>query len=135
MNIGNIVWPKDARAASTHYLTFVLQVVDKLEIVFPSTRADPRVVARRYLRGEISDEAFTAERDPWWDALDGPQLGNFRDPEALLARLALCLLGAKPDEAPQLGDRLSWFFEVLGFMGKDLREPEEMRKRYFAYTP
>jgi hypothetical protein len=135
MNIGDIIWPKDARAASAHYLTFMIQVVDKLGIVFPSTRPDPRVVARRYLGGQIADEAYIAARDPWWDALDGPQLGNFRDPEVLLARLALCLLYAMPEEAPRLGEHLSWFFEVLGFMGKDLREAKEMMERYFAHTP
>jgi hypothetical protein len=98
-------------------------------------RPDPRIVAWKYLRGEVSDEVYFAARDPWWAFLEGPQLGNFRDPEVLLARLALCLLYATPDEAPRLAEPLSWFFEVLELMGKDVREPEAMIARYFAHSP
>ena len=132
MNLGDIIWPNDVRAACTHYLNFLLKVVDKLEIVFPSSRPDPRIVARRYILGEISEEEYRAAADPWWDSLEGPQLLSFRDPTVLIARLALCLLYARLEEAPRLADHLSWFFEVLGFMGKDLREPEEMMATHFT---
>jgi len=38
------------------------------------------------------------------------------------------------EEAPRLGEHLSWFFEVLYFMGKDLREPEVMMARHFVFA-
>ena len=135
MNMGSIVWPKDARAACVHYLDFVLQVVDKLDIEFPDTRPDPRAVVRLYIYGKTSDAAYMAERDAWWVSLDATgQITQFKDPSVLLMRLAICLLSATTDEAPQLGEHLSWFFEVLHFMGTDLREPHAMMERYFAVT-
>lgn len=134
MNIGSIVWPKDATAACHRYLGFLVAVLGKHDIAFPGPRPDPRIVARRYIDGEIDVEAYRAEAIAWWDlleVLDGVNRIS-RDPSALLARLAICLLSATPDEAPRLAEHLSWFFEVLGFMGMDLDLSLAMMENYFA---
>src|ERR1041384_8681150 len=121
MNIGFIVWPTDAKEACILYLSFPLQVVNKLDIKFPDTRPDPRSVARLYIEGSTSEAAYISARDAWWDSLDASgQLTKFKDPSVLLMRLAICLLSAIPEDAPRLAEPLSWFFQVLRFMGKDL---------------
>jgi hypothetical protein len=135
MNIGSIIWPEDARTACNHYLDFILQVVNKLGIVFPGTRPDPRVVARQYMDDEITEEEYRAEAVAWWDSLKATgQITIFRDPAVLLMRMAICLLSATPDEAPRLGDHLSWFLELLETMGKDLRDPDAMMARHFVFA-
>ena len=135
MNTSSIIWPKDARTACNHYLDFILQVVNKPGIVFPGTRADPRVVARRYMDEEISEEEYKAEADAWWDSLYATgQITTFRDPAILLMRMAICLLSATANEAPRLGEHLSWFFELLQFMGNDLHEPEALMARHFMFA-
>jgi hypothetical protein len=133
MNMSSIIWPEEAKAACNHYLTFILQVVVELEIVFTETRPDPRIVARRYIDGEISEEEYSAEAGAWWDFLDAA--GETRGPRtrpAILARLAICLLSATPNEAPRLSDHLSWFLELLEKMGIDLHGPRAMMERHFV---
>jgi hypothetical protein len=132
MNIGSIVWPADAKAACNHYLEFLIKSVSQLKIVFPTTQPDPCVVARRYIDGVISDEEYAAEARQWWllvDSVDGSRIT--RERTALIGRLALCLLSATRDQAPLLGDHLSWFLEVLGFIGMDLHEPLDMMTKHF----
>jgi len=134
MNIDSIIWPADAKAACNHYLKFVIQVVETLGIIFPNTRPDPRAVAERYIDGEISDEEYGAEACAWWELLEAAgEIRISRERSLLLVRLALCLLSATPDEAPRLGDHLSWFLEMLYFMGIDSREPHAMMSKYFAW--
>ena len=134
MNIDSIIWPEDSKAACNHYLEFIIQVVETLGIVFPNTQPDPRVVARRYIEGKISDEEYRAEACTWENLLEtAGEVRVSRDPSLLLARLALCLLSATPDEVPRLGDHLSWFLEVLSIMGMDSREPLAMMSKYFAW--
>jgi len=134
MNIDSIIWPTDARAACNHYLGFILQVVKTLGIAFPNIQRDPRIVANRYIDGIISEEEYRAEAGIWWDLLEvAGEIRISRDRSQLLSRLALCLLSATPDEAPRLGDHLSWFLEMLGFLGMDLREPHSMMSKYFTW--
>jgi hypothetical protein len=135
MNIGSIIWPEDARIACNHYLGFILQVVNKLGIAFPGLRPDPRTVAQQYMDGEITEEEYRAEAVAWWDIPKATgQITIFRDPPVLLVRMAICLLSVTPDGAPRLGDHLSWFFELLETMGKDLREPDAMMARHFVFA-
>jgi hypothetical protein len=137
MNIGSIVWPKDTTAACNQYLDFIIEVINKIGISFPDTRGDPQIVAQRYIEGKITDKAYRDEALAWWELLDAIGSGGrvSRNPSALLARLAICLLSATPNEAPRLAEHLSWFFEVLGFMGVDLELPLAMMEEYFESGP
>jgi hypothetical protein len=137
MNIGSIVWPKDTTAACNRYLDFIMKVIDKIGIVFPDTRLDPRIVARRYIDGHIAEEVYRAEAVAWWDLLDAMEGGGgfSRKPSALLARLAISLLSVTPDEAPRLAEHLSWFFQIVGFMGVKPELPLAMMEKYFASGP
>ena len=52
-------------------------------------------------------------------------------PPILMARLAICLLPVKEDSALSLGDDLSWFIEVLGFMGTDIDSAIDIMIEHF----
>src|SRR5262245_54128173 len=133
MNIGSIIWPSEATAACQQYLKFVIRVVEGYGIVFPGPRASPLQAAQAYIAGTVSEDEYRAEAIAWWDELDSQGgIREFRERASLLIRLALCLLSATPDEAPRLGEHLSWFFQVLGFMGLDVREPIKMMRAHFA---
>jgi hypothetical protein len=134
--MASIVWPQDPITACNRYLNFIIGVIDEPDIAFLGTRPDPRAVARQYIDGEITAEVYRAEAVAWWEFLEsvGGVCGISRQPSALLARSALCLLSVTPDEAPRLAEHLSWFFEVLGFMQVDLGPPRAMMEKYFAHT-
>jgi hypothetical protein len=115
-------------------LAFAIATVDTLGIQFSGARVDPRVVARQYVERTISQDEYRAERAWWWDRIDAA--GGIRDlsaRETHHARLALCLLGATPDQASQLGDKLSWFLEVLESLGFKANVTDPMVERYFTY--
>ena len=132
MNIGDIAWPEDPKAACRLYLEFDILVIEKLGIKFPEALPSPLRTAKSYVAGEVTEEDYGAQNVLWWrhvDATGGTQ--EFRDIATLTARLAICLLSATTDRANSLGDDLSWFFEVLGFMGFDLNEPFQMMTTHF----
>jgi hypothetical protein len=134
MNIGSITWPEDPRTACNHYLEYILQVITRIGIAFPDMRPDPLIVARRYLDSDISEVEYKTEAEAWWDSLYATgQITTIRNPDVFLMRLAICVLSVTPDEAPRLGEHLSWFLELLERMGIDLREPRAMMARHFAW--
>jgi hypothetical protein len=131
---GLIAWPADPREGCAHYLSFATSVIDAFGLEFDAARADPRLVARHYVDGSISEDEYRAEALWWWERVEAiGGVRDFSDPETLRARLALCLLGATPDRAPLLGDMLSWFLELLCFLGFKAERVDPMVERYFTY--
>jgi len=51
----------------------------------------------------------------------------------LKARLAICLLSNDEDDISVLGDNLSWFLEVLGFLNVEPMKPIAMMREYFEF--
>jgi hypothetical protein len=131
---GLIEWPADPQEACAHYLEFAIATVDALGIEFSGARVDPRLVARQYVERTMSEDEYRSERAWWWDRVDAAGgIRDLSDRETQHARLALCLLGATPDQASQLGDKLSWFLEVLGFLGFKAKVTDPMVESYFTY--
>lgn len=134
MNIGDIVWPAEKKSAVAMYLNFVLNVLKELEIKFPDNFGDPIKITRMYLDGTISEKEYCAARIEWWTYIDeSGQLREFRNKEALIARMAICLLGVTEKDVPELGEHLSWFIEVLSFYGVDGDIPRNMMRKYFEF--
>jgi hypothetical protein len=50
-----------------------------------------------------------------------------------MARLALSVLSPAEENADSLGDQLSWFIEVIGFLGLDERCAVQMMDEWFSY--
>jgi hypothetical protein len=136
MNIDSISWPDDADVACKFYLGFLIDVVGGMEFRFPDFAPDPLETAKAYVEGKVSQEEYRSQAALWWEHLDSTgAIREMRDPSALAARLAICLLSATADQAAQLGEHLSWFLEVLGFLGIDLAEPIRKMEGYFGNPP
>ncbi len=136
MNIGSISWPEDAKEACKFYLRFLIEVVESIDFRFPDFAADPLVTAKTYVEDKVSEEEYRSQVAGWWNYLDSAgALCEMRDPSALAARLAICLLSATTDQAKQLGEHLSWFLEVLEFLGVDQAETMRKMNGYFFRSP
>ncbi len=133
-SIGSIIWPNDSTAAIHLYLGFQVKVLDALNINFRSFMNDPLALTKEYLKGDLSNEELDAAAAAWWSYLDKTgSVQNFVDRNALMARLAICLLSVKEKDVPELGEHLSWFLEVLGFLGTDLDEAIKIMETYFNF--
>lgn len=126
-----IVWPAAPEAASRLYLGFVLRVVEHLGMQFPTTQPDPIAITRGFIEGALSEADYLAARDRWWSHVDRVGVTDFESRDALIARIAICLLGAPPAEAPRLDEHLSWLFELLGKLGVETAHAERLRSTYF----
>jgi hypothetical protein len=134
MNIGSIVWPTDGRAAIKLYLGFLIKVIEALGIKFSSAGPDPLAATKSYIAGSLPEDEYRSSANVWWGYLDGA--GATRDLEsedALNARIAICLLSVTLDDVEDLGEHLSWFFEVLEQLGIDLDMPIDMMAEYFTF--
>lgn len=134
MNIGSIVWPIDGRSAINLYLGFLIKVIEDLGISFSSSEPDPLSITRSYVSGALSEEEYRASANVWWGYLDGNgTTRNLQKEDALKARVAICLLSVTIDDVEELGEHLSWFFEVLEQLGIDLDRPIDMMVEYFKF--
>lgn len=132
MNIGDIRWPADSREASAYYLRFALDVVEGLGVDFPSQCPEPKSIARAYAENALPEDEYRASVEPWWTYLESEGLIRAtRDQRALIARLAICLLSANDGERERLGEHLSWFIQVVGFLGFDARVVLAKMNEYF----
>lgn len=133
LSIGSIRWPPDKLAALHSYLAFLLEVLDELHVDLPKLPNDPNLVTREFLAGRLSLDDRAEACTAWWTKLD--ELGalrEFRDRNILLARVAICLLAPKIDESTNPAEHLSWFFEVLEFLGYSLDGPIKLMRARFS---
>lgn len=131
--IASIKWPENNRDAIRLYLAYVIKVLDYLNIRFADCDHDPLELARSYISNKISSEKYEAETLAWWKKIDSQNaIREFQNENILMARLAICLLPVKEDSALSLGDDLSWFIEVLGFMGADIDSAIDIMIEHFS---
>lgn len=133
MNIGAIDWPSDSKAAIELYLNFLIKVIKANDIQFPNTFQDPIGITSGYLEGRISEEEYRKSANEWWTFIDSNgQIREFSNRDALVARVAICLLSVTSEDAQELSEHLSWFFELLESLGIDLDLPIEMMCEHFS---
>ncbi|QNH78395.1 hypothetical protein GGD92_09130 [Pseudomonas protegens] len=133
-NVGSIVRTADSCAALKHQIGFLIQVLEALDIKFSDCEQDPLLLAKAYVAGDIPIEQCKAQASVWWAKIDEKgAVRAFQDRDVLMARLAICLLSNDEDDISVLGDNLSWFFEVLGFLNVEPMKPIEMMKEYFEF--
>lgn len=134
INIGSILWPSDAKSAINLYLGFLIKVIEVLGLSFSSSGPDPIETAKNFIDGLISEEDYRASANIWWEYLDSNNATrDLQNNDALMARVAICLLSVTKDDVEELGEHLSWFFEVLEQMGIDLDKPISMMEEYFKF--
>ncbi|MFB0705429.1 hypothetical protein [Pseudomonas protegens] len=133
-NIGSIIRATESFAALKHQLGFLIKVLQELEIKFSDCEQDPLRLAKAYVAGEIPIERCKAQAAVWWAKIDEQgAVRELRDREVLKARLAICLLANDEDDLSVLGDNLSWFLEVLGFLNVEPMKPIAMMREYFEF--
>lgn len=134
MSISRIIWDSSPAEAVRSYIVFQLKVLATLGINLPKTPNDPIALSHRWLSGQVTRHEFLSARDEWWDIIDARGwIQEFRVKDAALARLSLCLLAVSEDDAQKLGDHLSWFLEVLGFLGADTQKAVMLMKQEFKF--
>ncbi|MDZ4155925.1 MAG: hypothetical protein U1E09_05195 [Methylococcales bacterium] len=135
VNIASINWPKDHKVAVKLYRNFMVKVLELLNISFTHPENNPLELSKDYLNGKVSEEVLGNAAIFWWNYIDEKEgIRNFQDKDLLMARLAICLLSVKEIDFPVLGEHLSWFFEVLGFLGVDLREAINLMGTHFDFS-
>lgn len=133
-SINSIVRPTDDIDAFKHQLGFFVSVLEALGISFPDGENNPLQLIKDYIEDSIPVEKLTANAPAWWSIIDTPAaVRDFRERNVLMARLAICLLYYDETNSSELGDNLSWFFEVLEFLEVDTKIPNDMMIKYFEY--
>lgn len=131
--IGAIKWPKTYSLAIQLYLEFLVLVIEDLGIDFSSYNQDPVEITKSFLLGRIKDNERVESAGLWWNYIEkSGAIRDFQDKDNLMARLAICLLGVGEKDIDRLGENLSWFFEVLGFLGEDIDKAISLMEMFFT---
>jgi hypothetical protein len=134
LSINSIIWPKDNLAAQRHYVSYMIKVLSSLEIEYAGWERNPVHFVEGYIAGRCTSEQCRAEAIAWWSYIDSRgESRELRDPQVLMARLAICLLSIDEGKVGSLGESLSWFIEVLGFMGKNTRTAITIMAEHFEF--
>ncbi|GGU82998.1 hypothetical protein GCM10009504_44350 [Pseudomonas laurentiana] len=135
INIGSIVWPGSGCQSVKLYLGFLIEVIEAFDIKFSGDDFDPVAISKKYVSGEVLSQAREECAKVWWGRLESEgALQDFESHDALIARLALCLLVVDENNVGRLGESLSWFLEVIGFLGLDVDRSIEIMERYFSFS-
>ncbi|CCW32046.1 hypothetical protein ABLA30_23245 [Xenorhabdus nematophila] len=136
VSIGLIKWPENSRLCVQLYLNFLLEVTDMLNITFEGGENDPIQITREYLKDSTREDEREAALSFWWNYVDSNDgIRNFKDKPLVMARLAICFLSIKEKDIPEIGEHLSWFIEVLGFLGLNLSKVVVFMGEYFEFNP
>ncbi|MBC8954572.1 hypothetical protein [Xenorhabdus sp. PB62.4] len=136
VSIGLIKWPEDSKSCVQLYLDFLLKVTDMLNITFEGCENDPIHITREYLKDNKTEDEREAALSFWWNYVDSNDgIRNFKDKPLVMARLAICFLSIKEKDIPEIGEHLSWFIEVLGFLGLNLSNVIVFMGEYFEFNP
>ena len=87
MYICNITWPKNHDEVMKRLLSFMIQVVEKLNISFPTEINNPLDIAKAFRVGDISLSEYEEAHGRCWGYIDD------RDAIRELRKQIFCLLG------------------------------------------
>ena len=132
--IGSIVWPESACDSVRLLRMYMLAIVEQLPLTLGSRSADPEPIVEGLLDGKVSEKDRQSALAGWWKIVEERGIQNFKSSEALIGRLAICLLSPSEDQPSELGEQLSWFLEVLGFLGQDVDKAIEVMGRHFEFA-
>ncbi|MGJ0580183.1 hypothetical protein ACR71G_19500 [Xenorhabdus bovienii] len=136
VSVGLIKWPENSKSCVQLYLNFLLKVACMLNITFEDCENDPIQITHEYLNGIKTEDERDAALSFWWNYIDSNDgIRNFKDKPFLMARLAICILSIKEKDILEIGEHLSWFIEVLGFLGFNLTELVVFMGNYFYFNP
>ena len=132
--IGSIIWPATHSDAARLLQLFMIKVVERLGIAFDPRLPNPIAIAKERGVGAPTHAARKAALTAWWEVIDAKGVRNFEKHDVLVARLAVCLLSPDDGQAHDLSEQLSWFLEVLGFLGTDVDKAIELMEQHFDFA-
>lgn len=133
ISIGLIKWPESKVASVRLYLTFLVEVTKSLNLTFDGCNHDPVGITQDYLDGLITDTDRKLALSYWWGCFDDKNIRSFKDKPLLMSRLAICFLSINEENVDEIGEHLSWFIEVLGFLNCNLSEVICFMGEYFEF--
>jgi hypothetical protein len=129
-----VQWPADLAMARRSYLSFLLQVVDRLlPAAWPGAAPDPVALIHRHVAGEIVEADLERAVDQWWDYIEANGIGNLTDPPLLMARIALLLLAAGRIGIDEIDESLGWFIEFVRRLGAEPAHLREIAGKHFLF--
>lgn len=133
-SIGSISWPTDRGAAVKILQQYMLNVVNNINIDFNEAGNSPILVLQRLIDGEASEDDRISALDFWWNLVGELGIRNFSEEKALVARLAISLLTPNEGDDLDLGEQLSWFIELLGFLNADVESAINIMRDSFDFS-
>ena len=132
--ISAISWPLE-RSDSVRLLQhYMLAVADQLEIDFGRSSDSPIALVKRLIAGTSTESERQAALTHWWGLIDEKGIRDFSSKDVLSARLVVSLLSPTANDALDLGEQLSWFLEVLGFLGLDVDKAIDPMQAHFDFV-
>ncbi|MDR6856293.1 hypothetical protein [Variovorax guangxiensis] len=115
-------------------LLYMLKVIEQLGISFGSPSCDPIFIVKGLLVEKCSEADRRSALTHWWSIVDERGVRDFQGRDVLVARLAVCLLSPNEESTSEFGEQLSWFLEVLGFLGEDVDKAINVIEQHFDFV-
>ena len=134
MYICNITWPKNNDESMQLLLSFMIQVVEKLNISLPIEIDNPLGIAKAFITGDIPLSEYEKAYKCCWKYIDDRDaIREFGKTDVLHVRLGGCLLSAN-NNLEEAGEKLAWFFEVLDYLKIDTDDAEKLMVKHFSFS-
>jgi hypothetical protein len=132
--VTSIVWPQSDHESLLQIRRYMVRVVKAYGITFPASQFEPDTTVARIVAGEATDSDRSAAITHWWGVVDEIGISNFSSETVLAARVAICLLSPSEENVSSFTEQLLWFFEVIGFLGKDVETAEHLMEEFFSFS-
>ncbi|WPH17802.1 hypothetical protein [Variovorax paradoxus] len=131
--ISAISWPPERGNAVNELQRYMLAVVDQLGIEFETSTDSPVALVNQIIDGSATESERQTALADWWGLIDEKGIRDLSSRDLLIARLAVSLLSPTAVDSHNLGEQLSWFLEVLGFLGLDVDKAIDVMQVHFDF--
>lgn len=132
--ISAISWSPERGNAVKELQRYMLAVVDQLGIDFETSTDSPVALVNRLIDGSSTESERQTALAHWWGLIDEKGIRDLSSKDVLIARLAVSLLSPTAVDSLDLGEQLSWFLEVLGFLGLDVDKAIDVMQVHFDFN-
>lgn len=132
--ISAISWPSERGNAVKELQCYMLTIVDELGIDFGTSTDSPIALVNRLINGSSTESERQTALAHWWGLIDEKGIRDFSGKDVLIARLAVSLSSPTAGDALDLGEQLSWFLELLGFLGLDVDKAIDVMQVHFDFV-
>jgi len=131
--INAISWPTERIDSVKLLQHYMLAVASPLGLDFGKSTVSPLFIVNGLINGVCSESERRSALSHWWRVIDEIGIRDFSDRSVLIARLAVSLLSPTQEDDLDLGEQLSWFLEILGFLGLNVDQAIERMQIHFEF--